>query len=508
MGYDDYDLDESILDAMMQDAALLDLKRAAPDREELIAILAERDNFGAEETLDIEEPEDEQFIPVQIDIDEDGLTAYITLHKVKGCEEELTEDLLREAVSAEKITMGIKQTVILRLAGNPIYGRPFVVAAGKEPQEGTAPEIRYYFDPEKKLMPTEVEDGRIDFTELGFVQNVQEGDLLCEMIPGEPGIDGYTVLGEVLHPAIKQGERIRAGMNTKLSPDKNQLLAACDGEVTVKNGDVVVEKVLHVDNVDLSTGNIRYIGTVYVRDRICEGFSLKATGNVIVGEVIEGALVSAGGDIVVGKGMKGKKCGKVSAKGDIHAYFIEEMEVESEKNIYADTIVNSEIRCDGKVSLNMRRGRLIGGSCQARELDAVEIGNDANIATEVRIMGIEDLTNERMRLEHGMTELERNIKKLQVLLKVKADHTKLPELQNTMIQTVYKKNESANKIKLLDEKIQYLKKTFAYTVKVKEVMHPNVTVWINNSTYRNMRMVQACMFFLKEEEIVRRPYHY
>ena len=59
------------------------------------------------------------------------------------------------------------------------------------------------------------------------------------------------------------------------------------------------------DDVDNSTGDIEFNGSVVVHGNVRTGFCIKCGGNIEVYGVVEGADLDAGGDIILHRGVQG-----------------------------------------------------------------------------------------------------------------------------------------------------------------------------------------------------------
>ena len=94
-----------------------------------------------------------------------------------------------------------------------------------------------------------------------------------------------------------------------------------DGHVSLVEGKVFVSDVYEVENVDLSTGNIDFEGSVQVKGNVSSNFVIRAGGNVIISGVVEGAYIEAGGNIIIARGMNGMTKGILKAGGNIVAKF-------------------------------------------------------------------------------------------------------------------------------------------------------------------------------------------
>lgn len=498
-------VDDSVLDLMLNDPGLEGLYGGRVNRDEIRSILndpvAEPD-WESKKGITVSGETQER---IMVEMEDDGMAAWVTLGQPKEDEQKVTEGELRVALRTNHIVYGINDSVLNRLVKNPVYQKAFIIAKGRAPKHGTDGEIKYYFDTKKELRPMEQENGEINFREINFVQSVSKGDLLCELILGEPGTDGISVTGEPLRARGGEQSRLPAGRNTEISEDKMRLYAGCDGEVSYKNKQVHVDRVLYVDNIDLSTGNIRHIGSVHVRGRVCEGFSLKATENITVNEVIEGAEVSAGGNIRVQRGIKGSETGSIRAGQNLYAPFVENMKVTVGGDIYTSVLFNSHVECQGKITAQGEKGYILGGTSVAYEVEATQIGNEANVPTNIEIMGLSEMELEvdDLKVEYNMCE--RTVTKLQKNMQDPENPDKVAA-QKELLAAVYKKNETGRKVKELDAKITQLRDRYDFDVKIKETIYPNVGIRIEGEVTRNMETVIGCVFFRMGNHIVARSY--
>ena len=66
-------------------------------------------------------------------------------------------------------------------------------------------------------------------------------------------------------------------------------------------------------DVNLKTGNVLFLGTVFVKGNVEDGFSVKAAGNIEIMGSVGKCLLDAEGDIIVHQGIAGKTEGRVRA---------------------------------------------------------------------------------------------------------------------------------------------------------------------------------------------------
>jgi len=115
---------------------------------------------------------------------------------------------------------------------------------------------------------------------------------------------GYIPVARVLDVAGDSyaGMEFKPGRNTVVSTDTLLVLADINGDVVLKNGIIHVVPLFTVkSDVDITTtGNIVFLGSVFVRGDVKSGVSVKAGGNVyICGRVEDGATVEAEGVLMV-----------------------------------------------------------------------------------------------------------------------------------------------------------------------------------------------------------------
>ena len=188
----------------------------------------------------------------------------------------MTADEFMRDLAFKGITYGINKELIQAFFKTPIYCTDIVVAKGLAPRHGTDARIEYYFETDIKARPTLNEDGSVDFFHLNAINHCNKGDVLARLFPEDPGEYGRNVMDEKMKPRDVRKRVLRYGRNIALSEDRLVLTAETDGHVTLVEDKVFVSNVFEVENVDNSTGNIEYDGSVKVNGNVCTNFSIKA----------------------------------------------------------------------------------------------------------------------------------------------------------------------------------------------------------------------------------------
>ena len=114
------------------------------------------------------------------------------------------------------------------------------------------------------------DNGLIDYREHSGILVVHPGEPLMRRIPPTPGVAGHTVKGRELPPRPGVDTPFAAQINgaKTASHDPNLLEAASVGQPVLVNCGVNVEPLLRVAEVNMTTGNIHFDGTVQVDGEI------------------------------------------------------------------------------------------------------------------------------------------------------------------------------------------------------------------------------------------------
>ena len=417
---------------------------------------------------------------------DDGMELKLILHRPGPGEKKLTENDIWKMLIKKGVTYGVKESYIRRLVERPIYEKRFRIAQGERPEAGEDGKVIYHFNKDFSMAPKIDEEGKADYKSLDYVKNVNKGDLLCEIIPPTRGKEGRGLDGSIIPGIEGKGADVSAGMNTLLSADKKRIYASCEGFPVDEDGVIHVCKYLQLENVGASTGNIDFIGSVYVAGDVQPGFKVSATDDIIVDGLVEGSL-DAGRNIILRNGMKGAGRESLSAGKDIRAEFVENAEVLVKGNIYADAIMNSKVECWESMFVFGRRGRLVGGEYWAgNKIEADEIGNDANVYTALRLFPSVGEDRKRKSFTLQVKEASGMINELSRILEQRE------EIEEALWRIVVVRVSYL--IKYLDKHIEdwqeRLRKIQEWNrqnrmVRAMEVLHSNIYIELNRAPFRN-----------------------
>jgi len=333
----------------------------------------------------IENLEEEALLEYSINhlVSADKLKVYIRIELYDKDAEVCCDDVFRY-LEEQCIVCGIRENEIKEYCKTKEYSKELLAACGKEPISGKDAELIYDFDISKEYKVVEREDGTIDFQNLNNVINVKKDDVLCHIIPIQEGVNGIDVYGKTINYKKGKPASFNYGNNTCISEDGLKLLAGANGSAEISNSRVYVESVYKVNNVDNETGNVDFIGNVIINGDVKAGFSVISKGDIKIRGMVEGAYIKADGDVVIGKGMNGMGRGTIYAKGDITSKYIENAIIVSDKCVYAEALINSDVKAKESIILRGSNAAIIGGTCQAEDtIYAKTIGSKTNAETNI-----------------------------------------------------------------------------------------------------------------------------
>lgn len=350
-------------------------------------------------------------------------------------------DELERDLSAMKITNGVLIDVLKKHVAYPEYCKNIIVAMGTKPVQGTKASIEYKFQTDRKAKPRLNDDGTVDFHHLDNISHVKKGDVLAILTKEDPGKSGMDIYGTEVRPAKVERLVLKHGNNIELTEDGLQLISQVDGHVTLEGDRVFVSNNFDVAaDVDNSTGDIDYNGSVTVKGNVRTGFSINAKGNVEIFGVVEGANIYAEGDIILHRGIQGMGKGRLECKGNLISKFIESAEVCVDGYIETDTILHSNISAKGDIYVRGKNGNIIGGKVRSTSLiEATRIGSTMGTMTEVEV-GTDPSVSARLHEIKGLindkSEERKKLEQLVSLLRKKQDAgmlepDKVPLIQST-----------------------------------------------------------------------------
>lgn len=320
---------------------------------------------------------------IQISISRDRMEATLQIDMPQGSRP-VSMDTIMDKIKSAGIVYGIDLPTIEIAITRP--GSTVVCANGLSPVNGVNASITYSVDLENKGRPAELDDGRVDYKNLNMFTVVQQDELLAEKIPATMGTAGIDVFGNEV-PAKPGKDLILPTGKNVYAVEGLKVYAGQAGQLVAINKKLNVIPIIEVKgDVDLSTGNIEFVGSVLVKGSVQTGFTVKAEGNVEIAGNVCGGIVE-GKNITVRMGIQGMNKGYIQASENIVAKYIENAIVSAGKDVVvSDVVLHSKVSAGKRVIVEERRGLIVGGQISAgEEIKAKIIGTQSATSTDIEV---------------------------------------------------------------------------------------------------------------------------
>lgn len=457
---------------------------------------------------------------LSVTLNEDKTVAYLQfIMKVE--EFSCSRDDLLQLLRFEGVTYGIQEDIVNRFSINPreyFFSRT-PIAIGKEPIQGENGRIRYAinFD-DDGIKPFEDDDGKVDYKDITRLNNILRGQLIAELVPPISGEPGMAVTGQPIPAKEGKPARFQIGKNVVLNPEQTALYAAIDGLVTkTDKGKLNVFPIYEINgNVDYSTGNIDFVGTVIIRGNVLSGFKISASGDIRVIGGVEGAELYAGGSIDISSGIIGYNKGIVKAEHQVKTSFIQDGNVVAGENVLvSQSIMHSNIRAGKDVICSGAKGLIVGGVIQAGErVVARIIGNPMSTTTSIEVGVLPELRNELQELRQSVKDIIANMDKADKALNLLDQLASMGRLTPDKVEMRSKlgasKKSQTQEINDLKERTLDIEKALEETgrarVDVLKMIYGGSKIVIGRYTKYIKEPISRMSFYYTEGDITMSPY--
>ncbi|MBZ9636045.1 flagellar assembly protein A [Clostridium sp. FP1] len=267
--------------------------------------------------------EDKAKRKMDLRISEDKMEAYIsirykptTTYKLKDAEssnavtiaieikEEImppkfTESEIKNELLNSNIKYGILKMSIIKCTSADEISE-LLIASGKKPIEkiDDIVEIKYN-ESEAKDNQQNDNVGAIDYKAIGTVSGVEVGQVLAIHYPGKNGEDGIDIAGKIIK--AKNAKKIILGVGDGCAlKDEFTVVATSKGRPSAKGNTFFVYKTHEINgDVELKTGNIKFVGDIVISGSVREGMKVEAGNSVLIKNNVSEAEITANGDVVI-----------------------------------------------------------------------------------------------------------------------------------------------------------------------------------------------------------------
>lgn len=336
-------------------------------------------------------------VPVVVELASDRLTASVRLRcsdrrAAVSQPADLTPQTVLDALEEQEIVIddAAKEAVDeflgwLAKAKGKAATEPFVVARGREPDDGRDEEF-VWDESFQREAASWLDDAPVDFYTLNSILTIEKDTKIGTISPIVPPCDGVDVCGRPIpHHGSPRSLELDATLQ-RTSDDPAQIVSQVAGNVIQRGQNLTIEEVLLIPgDVGFDTGNVDSSVSVTIKGRVPDRFEVKSKGSITVGASIESANVAGDGDIVVCNGILGRHAGRVSANGRIVAKFASEANLVAKGDIKIGKQLMASRVCVGG-DLIAAGASVIGGSLYADGgVEVASLGSVANIPTFVAV---------------------------------------------------------------------------------------------------------------------------
>ncbi len=438
---------------------------------------------------------------VDIIVSKDKMVAYMRFYPPSTGGKVMNKREILAELEREKIIYGISDRVVDVFLLARQYCLNIPVAKGTKPIMARDTKITYNFDTSPLAKPKVLEDGSVNFHELNLFSRVHKGDILATLVPHDAGAPGKDVYGCAVMQNKPKIMYLKHGRNITLSEDKCTITSDVDGNVTFTDGTVFVSDTYNVAaDVDASTGDIDYEGSVMIAGTVKTGFTVRAKGDIQINGVVEGATLIAGGNIVIKRGVQGMGRGVLTAGGDICAQFFESVNVDAKGNVIAGSILHSNIVSGDKIIVRGKKGFIVGGEVFSESsVEVNTIGNKMETQTLIKVGVKPELYDEMKHLVGEVKEINEAVDEMTSYLNVYKE--KIKKGAKLTPANIKKLNEY--NIRLSDITKEKKEKNERLS-EIKQVLDRSKNAWVKvlGNTYRGVSIhIFNCIYAVKDKDV-------
>jgi uncharacterized protein (DUF342 family) len=452
---------------------------------------------------------------VDIIIGDGERKAYLVLKPAHGGRD-LTPEEIEEVLASRGVQVGIDRSAIEGALSERQYNTRVLCAVAAEPVPGVDAEVYVNFRTRFETEPKEIDHDKVDFRELGCFATVSKDGVVARKRLATPGEPGITVTGRPIPAKPGRDILVGAGRNTHLSYDGMHVIADIDGHPVLKGKTFSVESVWEVPgDVDFSSGNIHFAGSVHITGNVISGFAVTATENVEIDGFVEGSTIEAGGNVVIKGGVQGRGTANIKAGGSVAMLFVEHARVEAGKDIVVGEVLHANLSAREKVLVNLGKGQACGGTLRAGSLLAVRVlGSELGVPTKV-VVGydpeakkrLESLKKEKSGLEESLAKTEGGIATLE---ECKREGTFTSRREELYARLTAAREQLQGEMERVDGELAEVEPTVTEAitpeVKVQDTVFPNTTICIKSASLLVKEVWRHATFFEEEDQVKAMPF--
>ncbi len=483
----------NVVDKILSDIDYMQDSMAADGNSEVVNEILDEDEI------------DENTVTISYDL----MSASIYLVPPKEGETYTKDDIIK-LLHENGVYFGVSEAIIDRVLFEKGYNKSVAVAFGQLPVDGENGRYVYHFNTNPKAAPKLLEDGSVDYHHLNAYESVKKDQLIAEYIKETAGKSGRRVDGVRIEPAVGKPLPAIRSKHIYRGDDEVSYYSDIDGKIEFdpSNGFITITNVYTVSgDVDVSTGDIKFPGNVEITGSVRAGYKVEADGSVVVNGVVEAGTIIAGKDIMLKGGMMGSGKGILVAGGNVEGKFFEQANIDCGGYLHANSVINCYVDSNDYIEIQGSKGVLLAGRVRAlKGIKAVNIGNDANVHTYIKV-GLEPKMRRTYKLlTKKKNELETDLEKIAEAQQKLNDLQGIPGLEEKKLGVMRLKitkhaelDEVEKELAELDEQIEAGSHA---KVIATNVAFRGCSVTINGATSHVTEDIQDVVFSLHNDKVI------
>ncbi len=472
-----------------------------------------------DENLDFLEEQGGRPTEAVFEISNDGLRATAQIFPPVGDGDHITLEILQKALADKKISHGIDEDAIAKIVAERTYMKTVQIAKGTPAVDGHDAQLFFHYSKNREVQDRSMNNlERINLKEHDKIINVNADLLLIEKTPATKGEPGKIVTGKSIPQLRGKDIRLRAGKGVKADEAGLLFHSTMPGQVIFRNNQIRIEDVYEVEDVDASTGNIHFKGSVVISGLVNDGYLVESDSEIRITGSVGDAQIHADGDIIIAGGVFGSgECEIESKNGSIFAKFAHNAKFSAAENIIIEDYTKECDLTAGKVikftSDNSHRGFIQGGRAVAtEEFFAQAIGSEIETKTFVGVGVDSEITKAIAKDEIWIADMQKKfgeaLKNVQFLQSLRErdnlDDRKQKLLDKLIVGFSKIRDAIEPKVKNYHETIRKTIGVSQGKVTAMQSVHPGVKLKVGGETIIISKIVQAVTYILGSEGVITR----
>ncbi len=447
-----------------------------------------------------------------ISVDPNCTTAFMTIEPPANGGLEMTVNKAFAAIAEKGISFGLLKDDVTKAVKEHRYGENICIAKWEAPVNGEDGKIEYFFKRENTFKPVEDENGNVDYKNLGLVRNIYKGTPIAKITLPTEGAPGTDIMGKKVAQRVGVPVSFAVGKGTELVNNGTEIVAVTDGNLTYSSGAFNIEESLLIrGDVDVSSGNIDFIGDIIIKGNVLEGYAVSSKKNVTISGNVTKGTITADGNITVKLGCINSSLH--SELGSIKMDFCENSKLYAGQNIEASSFVGGEVFA-GKNIIAGGKGVMMGGKYTALEnITASVIGSESYAKTLITLGNNAVLNEEMENHKHTVQNMEDKIDQLGKIINSLTEMSKVsklsPEREQMKVEAMRSRFQLQGEIKRLNGRIAEIETTLErkqnLSVSCKRAFYPGVMLRINSCKYQVNTITSRSKATIRDGEIVMIP---